>query len=312
MSLVGTGGRVCAGLDLGGTASRIIIWRDGACLASSSFLTRLFDEGNPEEKVGRLADMITSLLPNDAELVAVGIGASGPMDIGHGIIQNPYTLPALSGFPIVAMLERRLKCRVAIENDAVVAALAEHRLGAGRGARRMVMVTLGTGIGVALLLDSVPFRTVNGAHPEASHIPITSGTVRCYCGIVGCWEQTTSRAALQAQLLPLLPATTMPDRVLVDASLAASSDPAISSVFTTYGGLLGRGLCTLCGLYAPDVIVLGGSAAAYFPLFREGLETELGRTSVDCRVTTALLGESGAIGAALVAGDLVSPLPHSG
>jgi glucokinase len=228
------------------------------------------------------------------------------MDIARGVIENPYTLPSLSGFPIAAALESRLGCPVAIENDAVVAAMAEHRLGAGRGSRRLVMVTLGTGIGVSLLLDGKPFRTVGGAHPEVGHLPVTSGTVRCYCGIIGCWEQNASRAALQTRLIPLLPPATPPDRVLGDAARAAPSDPTIQAAFHDYGRLLGRGLCTLHTVYGPDIIVLGGSASVFFPLFRAGVQQDIGRSGSQDLVRIASLTESGAIGAAMVADTLLS------
>jgi glucokinase len=292
---------VIAGLDIGGTATRIVIWRDGVCLAARSVPTACFDDGSPDDRADRLAGMITGLLPEGAVLAAAGIGASGPMDIARGIIQNPHTLPALSGFPIAGALAARLACPVVIENDAVVAALAEHRLGAGRGSRRMVMVTLGTGIGVALLLDGMPFRTAEGTHPEAGHLPITGGTVRCYCGITGCWEQHASRAALQARLRPLLPQGTPPDRLVADAAGAAASDPALRAAFEEYGRLLGRGLCALDTLYGAEVIVLGGSAAAFFALYADGIRMEFGRGASHAVIRAASMGESGAIGAALAA-----------
>ncbi len=294
-----------AGLDIGGTATRIVIWRDGGCLASRSVATACFDEGSTDDRTDRLAGMIAGLVPEGAVLDAIGIGASGPMDIARGIIQNPYTLPSLSGFLLAGGLESRLACPVAIENDAVVAALAEHRLGAGRGSRRLVMITLGTGIGVSLLLDGKPFRTAAGDHPEAGHLPVTGGTVRCYCGLTGCWEQGASRAALQGLLRPLLPSATPPDRVVGEAALAAPVDPAIRAVFHDYGRLLGRGLCALHTLYGPDVIVLGGSAAALFKLYRDGVEKEMGRGAVEGLIRIASLDEPGAIGAALVAAGLI-------
>ena len=293
-----------AGLDIGGTGTRIVIWRAGACLASSTVPTASFDEGSHDERSDRLAGMIAGLVPEGAILAAVGLGASGPMDTARGIIQNPFTLPSLSGFPIADALARRLGCPVAIENDAVVAALAEHSLGAGRGSRRLVLVTLGTGIGVSLLLDGLPFRTAEGDHPEAGHLPITSGTVRCYCGITGCWEQSASRAALQRQLRPLLPPPTPPDRILADAARAASFDPAIRQALHEYGCLLGRGLCALNTAYGPDAIVLGGSAAALFPLYREAVEQEMGRGVSEGLIRIASLEGPGAIGAALVAAGL--------
>lgn len=333
---------VCAGVDIGGTAVRVaILGRDASgdgpgapATARASVSTPAGEAEAPSiealavvgalsvptdsfaalaipARVERLAASISGLLADRDRLVAVGIGASGPVDVGRGVIDNAYTLPAFSGFPLVAALESELGCPVFIESDAVVAAVAEHRVGAGRRAGRLAMVTLGTGIGVSLLVDGKPFRGSGGAHPEGGHIPIVSGTDRCYCGIAGCWEQVASRSALQALLGPLLPSGTPPERLLHRAAAAASTDPAIRDVFAAYGGLVGRGLCALQALYMPDVVVLGGSAAAHLDLFRAGMDRELDRPAdfmPAMAVRGAVLQEAGTVGAALLADQRVREL----
>lgn len=302
---------VSVGVDIGGTAMRIVVrnqerWGDTLSVPTDSFASATI-----VERVERLAALITGLLPPGGRLVTVGIGASGPVDVGRGVIENAYTLPAFSGFPIVAALEARLECPVFIESDAVVAAVAEHRVGAGRGATRLVMVTLGTGIGVSLLIDGEPFRGPGGAHPEGGHIPVVSGAERCYCGITGCWEQVASRSALQARLTPLLPSGTPPGELLHHAAAAASTSAAVREVFTDYGRLVGRGLSALQTMYMPEVAVLGGSAASHLDLFRSGLEQELDRP-LDfipaMAIRGAVLQEAGTIGAALLADERVRTL----
>ena len=311
--MTGEGGfrEVFAGIDIGGTAVRIVIRDEGRCSDLLSVPTGSFASGLPSGRVERLAVLVSGLLPDRAKLAAVGIGASGPVDVGRGVIDNAYTLPAFSGFPIVAALEATLGCPVLIEGDAVVAAVAEHRVGAGRGATRLVMVTLGTGIGVCLLVDGEPFRGPGGAHPEGGHIPIVSGTDRCYCGITGCWEQAASRLALQARLGPLLPPGTPSDTLVHLAANSASTNSAIRDAFTAYGRLLGRGLCTLQTMYMPDVVVLGGSAAAHLDLFRAGMDQELDRPAdyiPPMKIRGAVLHEAGAVGAALLAEERVRSL----
>lgn len=295
---------LCAGLDIGGTAVRLALWGRGRCVASLSVPTASFASAATAERVERLAVLIGGALPARARLAAVGIGASGPVDVGRGVIENAYTLPAFSGFPIVANLQARLGCPVLIESDAVVAAVAEHRVGAGRGAARMAMVTLGTGIGVCLLVDGTPLRGLAQAHPEGGHIPVVSGSDRCYCGMTGCWEQVASRSAFQARLRPLLPADAPSDQLLRLAAAAAPTSAAVRDAFAGYGRLVGRGLSTLQSLYMPDVVVLGGSAAAHLDLFRAGLDQELDRPADFIRpmeIKGAVLEEAGMIGAALLA-----------
>lgn len=279
-----------------------------------SIPTKSFAMDAPADRVERLAAQVSRLLPDATKLAAVGIGASGPIDVRRGTIDNTYTLPAFSGFPIVEALEEKLGCPVLLESDAVVAAVAEHRVGAGRGAARLVVVTLGTGIGVCLLIDGAPFRGPGGAHPEGGHVPIESGIIRCYCGITGCWEQAASRLALQARLGPLLPPGTPADLLVRHAAAAALTDASIRDAFTAYGRLVGRGLCTLQTMYMPDVVVLGGSAAAHLDLFREGMHHELDRPVAyipPMEIRAAALHEAGAVGAALLAEQRARLLPSS-
>lgn len=288
---------------MGGTAIRFVVRQDGVTLDSALLPTAGFDDCAPEAVVARLAEQVRRLLPPDAALAAIGIGASGPIDLARGVICNEYTLPRFSGFPIVDGLATALGCPVAIDNDAMVAALAEHRLGAGQRARRMLMVTLGTGIGVALLVDGEPFRGLAGAHPEGGHIPILGDGVRCYCGAEGCWEPAASRAALQERLRPLLRPNTATTALVETAAAMAAHDPGVAAAFTAYGRLVGRGLSVLHTLYMPEVTVIGGSAAAQLHLFRAGMDTALLRTpgfAVLSKIRPAVLGEAGAVGAALL------------
>jgi glucokinase len=301
--------KVFAGIDLGGTGTRLVSYGPEGILASRTLPTKELGAGSPEARLTRLAAAIRALVPEGEVLGGLGIGATGPVDRSEGVVHNLDTLPAFSKIPLVAGLRRRLGVPVVIDNDAVVAAIAEQRIGAGNGSARMLMVTLGTGIGVAFLVDGVPFRGPNGAHPEAGHIPIVSGVGHCYCGADGCWEQVASRSALQAMLRPHLPPN-LHGKDLLPYAAAKRSDPHIREAFDTYGALVGRGLSILHTLYMPQVTILGGTAANYFDLFQGGLIQAMARTpqfAVESSVRTNSLGdEAGAIGAALIANNMPS------
>lgn len=295
---------VFAGIDLGGTGTRLVIWGAGGVLAARTLATADLGAGEPEVRLTRLAHSVRDLLPARAVLAGVGIGASGPVDRAAGMVRNLDTLPAFSDIPLVADLRRQLRVPVAIDNDAVTAAIAEQRVGAGQASGRMLMVTLGTGIGAALLIGGEPFRGPDGAHPEAGHIPVASGVGRCYCGAEGCWEQAASRTALQAMLRPLLPAD-VADRDLLAHAANLGDAPLLRRAFRDYGRLVGQGLSVLHSLYRPEVTLLGGTAAACLGLFADGLADTLARASgfaVAAEIRAAALGdEAGAIGAALMA-----------
>src|ERR1700754_948353 len=159
------GSCVRAGIDLGGTGVRIVLLNARQEVASLTVPTASFDKLIQEERLRRLARIIVQMMPADASLLSVGIGASGPVNTNTGVIENSDTLPAFSHFPIVDGLSALLPdIEVRIDNDAVTAAIGEYYLGAGAGCRRMLMVTLGTGIGVSLLIDGKPFRMGDGGH----------------------------------------------------------------------------------------------------------------------------------------------------
>jgi len=296
---------VVAGIDLGGTGSRFVVYGREGVIAFTAVATAVLGAGDLEQRLSRLVDTLRDLVPAGRALLGAGIGASGPVDRATGVIHNHETLPMFSGFPLAAALQERLAAAVTIDNDAVTAAIAEQRLGAGQGARHMLMVTLGTGVGAAFLVDGAPFRGPHGEHPEAGHIPIITSVGRCYCGGEGCWEQVASRSALQAMLRPHLPPDTEDRDILTRA--AAVADQSIQDVFTRYGQLVGRGLSVLHSLYRPEVTILGGSAADYLPMFIDGMRHDLTRHpefAIETAIRRAALGDNaGAIGAAVIARD---------
>jgi glucokinase len=296
--------KLFAGIDIGGTGTRFVIYGPDGVLAQMTAVTADLAVGDRNAKLSRLVSTLSTLVPPGSKLQGLGVGATGPVDRIRGVVNNPDTLPGFSGIRLVAGLQRRLGVPVTIDNDAMVAAIAEQRIGVGKKASRMLMVTLGTGVGVALVVDGKPFRGLHGAHPEASHIPIVSDTDRCYCGIEGCWEHLASRAALQRMLTPLVPAAFV-DRDILSYAAKFSHRKRIRQVFLDYGALVGRGLLALHALYMPDLTVLGGSAAAQFALFMPGLRVSLAKSKqsggvVETKVS-ALGDIAGAVGAAILA-----------
>lgn len=291
------------GVDLGGTGSRAIAVVGGEVVAALDATSAELGAGTEPERVERLARFIEEVVPAGASLTAVGIGASGPVDVYAGVIHNGATLPWFTGFPVVERLRERLRVPVNIDNDAVAAALGEYSAGAGRHSDRLLMVTLGTGVGVAMLVDGRPIRGADGAHPEGGHIPISSDPERCYCGLTGCFEQAASRTTLQRMLSAAMGGAATERGLIAEAMSRASDDERVAAVFRDYAAAVGRGLAALHTIWQPRVTVIGGSAAACFPLIRDDLYRALDR-SADYRVAVELraaaLGDNaGAIGAAL-------------
>jgi len=302
--------RVVAGIDFGGTATRLVIYEADRVIASRTFSTATLGAGSMDTRVDSVVAAILGLIPADCVLTAIGIGASGPVDVAAGIIRNPHTLPSFSGIDLVVELKRRLGVPIVLENDAVAAAIAEHRLGAGMGVERLLVVTIGTGIGVAFIEAGRALRGPNGSHPEAGHIPIPhplpSAAGQCYCGANACWEQSASRQALQKMLSPLFP-TASDDGDILSLAGGAQGREDVLAALDSYGAALGQGIAILHTVFMPEATVLAGSGAKHLDLYRRGLSRVLQRSpgfAVDAKLHVAALGNSaGAIGAALLAQD---------
>ena len=173
---------------------------------------------------------------------AVGIGASGPIDVA-GVIRNPETLPAFTDVELLAPLAAELAADVRIDNDAVTAALYEVNQGAAFGFESTLMVTLGTGVGgVSALRGNQPMRGSDGVHPEAGHLSVTGAHAPCYCGRLACWEQLVSRSALQRAAGSVVQTATGPAADIDDAAtLERQGNAEAIAIFEAFGRRPRRG-----------------------------------------------------------------------
>ena len=287
------------GVDLGGTGTRVIALADTGEIANELVATTR-SLGEAHDPIEPLVQLLTTIAADHAVL-GVGIGASGPID-ADGIVRNHDTLALFSDIPLVATVSDRLGAPCVIDSDAVTFTLGEYHLGAGRGAGTLIGVTLGTGIGACILRDGRPHRGGDGLHPELGHLPVPGGPAPCYCGLESCWEQLASRTALQAL-------ATKAGFANIEAAAAnachAAGDPEAAALFERYGRAVGIGLASLCTVFRPDRVVIGGGVTPHLELFASGLRVALARSApyeVDAEIWAAELGAvAGAVGAALLA-----------
>jgi glucokinase len=266
----GGGTPVAIGIDIGGTGTRFVAVEP----ATGDVLSRhtVPTPHDPDAVTHFLREHIQTVA-RALRPVAVGIGASGPIDT-DGVIRNPDTLPAFTGQPVTEIVAAVVPGPVLVDNDAVCAALAERRVGAARRSPRSLHITLGTGVGVCLLQGDTPFRLPDGTHPEGGHIAVSLTTTPCYCGRGACWEQAASRRTLQRDAARILGRS--PTDVNVIDDLAARSDRDARQAFHDYGTGIAAGLGTLLALYGPDLVVIGGSAARHLPLYSGAILAALG------------------------------------
>ena len=201
--LAGTGdkqGRLTAGVDLGGTNLRIAAFDSEWKRLDSINLPTRVGEG-PEAVVGDMCDAIRRVLERcgaNQELIGVGIGAPGPLELPSGRFHRPPNLPGFDGFLLKDAMESNLQTAVIVECDANAAALAEWKSGAGKEmpGDSMCMLTLGTGVGAGIILERKIWHGMNGMGGEGGHIPVVEDGFACGCGGRGCLEQYTSATAI--------------------------------------------------------------------------------------------------------------------
>ena len=252
-------------LDIGGTNIRVAsVAGDGTIHGRRTAPTE--SQRGTAHGVAAMIAMIEDVLGEVGSRApqAIGVGVSGPVDHSTGIIANPHTLPGWEGLDLRGSLGARFAVPVVVDNDANAAAIGEWWLGAGRGARRLAAVTIGTGIGVAFLVDGDVQRTPDGRHGEAGHHVLDPHGPACYCGARGCWEQLAAGPALP--------------RLAADAGLevadgadltaaARAGDPRAMAAFARLGRWIGLGLVNITAIFCPDVVVIGGSVGAQHDLF---------------------------------------------
>jgi glucokinase len=256
------------GIDIGGTkVAAGVVDADGRILNEA----RRSTPGNDPRAVEQVIVELVQELGTGHRVWSVGIGAAGWMDLEGGtVLFSPHL--AWRNEPLRANLQRLLRRPVLLTNDADAAAWAEWRFGAGHGQSRLVCITLGTGIGGAMVMDGRVERGRYGVAGEFGHQIIMPGGHRCECGNRGCWEQYASGNALgrEARILAqanspvaqeLLAAVDGQTEAITGAivtELALAGDPASRELLVEVGEWLGLGLANLAAALDPGMFVIGG------------------------------------------------------
>jgi len=322
-------GGTVAGVDFGRTWLRLALGnRSGSVLAQERVPT------GPDRRPGAVIPLLieglrrlcaaAGLAPSG--LAAVAIGAPGPLDPDRGVLLRPANLPGWDGVPLAALVEAALGAPCRVENDANLAALAEHRTGAGAGTRNFVYVTASSGIGAGLVFEGRLYRGSFGTAGELGHTVVDPSGPRCDCGNRGCLEAIASGTAIASRAERALAeagsdadgplgrrAAAGPLDGSAVAAAAAAGDPIAIGVLTSAAHQLGLALGGLVNLLGPDAIAVGGGVTQAGPLFWDALRRGLAAGSFPdilarCRVGPAQLGQDqGVMGAvawaALAAGE---------
>jgi len=291
--------KVLGAVDIGGTKIAVGgVREDGTVLHRLECPTDA-ERGFPDA-LRRIEQMLREVEAHCSEsLEGIGIACPGPLDPMTGVLGLIGTLPGWQNGDLCAELQKRFAVRVAVENDADAAALAEATWGSAKETGIFIYLTFSTGIGGGIIHEGKLYRGAAGSHPELGHQVIDPAGPLCYCSAHGCWESLVSGPALSAWMHKQAP-----NRPLLSAAevceLARQGDEVAQSCVKRLGYYLGLGLANIVTLFSPDQIALGGGLMKSSAVF---LEDALGIVRTICtqvpvektRITLASLGNDVAL-----------------
>lgn len=312
------------GVDLGGTNIVTALARHGhGLLAKSKVPTRVPD--GPKAILKRMAQQIRLVAAQSGvpkrSILGVGVGSPGPLDAWKGVVFKTPNLTGWHNVPLTRTLAKATGFKVFLDNDANMAALGEHRQGAGKGCTDMVMLTLGTGVGGGVILNGKLLVGVDTTAGELGHFSIDPRGPLCGCGQHGCLEVFASATALARRGRELAASPRAKQlRKLCEGKLQRISsamvhqamragDPMARQAWREYIEHLATGVCGYIHVFNPQRVVLGGGVMAaakdLLPSLRaKVLKQAFPRPARRAKIVAAALGDdAGVWGAAEMALD---------
>lgn len=288
------------GIDLGGTSIKLgTFTADGTCVKSLNVHTP--QPATPEAVLSTILEAINQIDPEN-KTIAIGIGTPGPADSTGKIAKVAINLTGWQNVPLAAWLEAKTGKPTILANDANCAGLGEAWLGAGRNFANMILLTLGTGVGGAIILNGKLFIGHNAAAGELGLITLRPDGPMCNSGNQGSLEQYLSISAIRHR--------TGKEPIEL-GTLAKNGDVQALRFWQDYGTDLGIGLTSLIYVLTPQAIIIGGGVSANFPYFIPSVKAEIEKRVLPSsreglQILLAELGNNaGMVGAAKLAWENV-------
>ena len=310
--------KVVLACDLGGTNLRMAaIDRQGNILYRTKRDTPKSDRADEIVRtIVEEANECLEAVKADGKVEAIAAAVPATVNVEKGILMKSPNVPCLDGFRMVAALENELNIKAYVENDANAAAVGENWLGASKGCKNSIMVTLGTGVGGGIIVNETVLRGIDGTAGEIGHINVEPFGAPCGCGSRGCVEQYSSATAivrLTREKEPQYPKSALVNKARLTSAdvyeAGKNGDELALEVFRVMGFYLGLSLVDLINILNPEVIVIGGGAAAGWDLFIRHVEDQIRSRAfhepgVRARLERAILDDdAGILGAARIAFD---------
>ncbi len=283
--------KVAIGVDIGGSSTKIgLVAATGEVLHSAVQPT---PQHLPGEVIYQLIDeklraLVVWAQERALDPLGIGVGVCGYLT-PSGEEPDYINLHALDHFPVVRRLREQFGLPVVMDNDMNCGALGEYYFGGGRGETRLMVVTVGTGIGMGVVLEGQVVRLNSGTVGNPGHTIVAPDGPVCVAGCRGCLESLASagpiarraedmarsqRPTLLAELLDQKGALTPEDVYLA----AEAQDQSAQEIWLDVGRWLGRGLATWVEIFGPEVVIVGGGIAQAGHWLVEPMEREMRRT----------------------------------
>lgn len=298
------------GIDLGGSHIAIGVVNDKGKIIEK-FEKRILnnEKKNIEKAIEENVFQHIKDLSKRYKIEKIGIAAPGT--IQDGKIINAYNLGIKGEYKIVSNLSKKIKLPIMIRNDAKCAAIAENKYGCLKQYKRSIFLTLGTGIGGAVIINNELLDTGNLPGCEFGHMIIEKDGLLCSCGKSGCWQQYASMKALKDNLRKALGCDEKTDskqllNILRNTKKEDKSFTIINNIIEEYIENLAIGVSNLINIFEPEIIGIGGSFVYFKDILLNKLENKLLKDNLlfnsrnDMKIQTAILeNDAGIIGSTL-------------
>ncbi len=311
------------GIDIGGTkVAGALVDENGAIIREARVATPVSD---PVALVDAVVGLVTDLRAGE-EVLGVGVAMAGFID--HQQANVIYgTNFGWKNFPLKSEIEAKLDIPVIIENDANAAGWAEYRFGAGQGHQHMVMLTLGTGVGGAIIVDGKMLRGGFGVAGELGHMRVVPDGIPCGCGQRGCIESYASGTALLRTAIELVDSGDPAGKRLAEIKAQAGQltgaelyqalvegDPGAVQLLRNLASWLGQAIASLSAILDPEIVVIGGGVSQAGDLLLEPVREAFrkyapaGGFRPELSIVTAeFVNDAGVVGAADLARVSLGP-----
>ncbi len=306
------------GIDIGGTNVKIAVVGHSGRIRARGVIDTNPSEG-PRRTFRRIETAANAMI-SGIGVTGVGVGCAGLIDPVRGRLYSSPNLPGWENSPLKRIADRAFGVYTLVDNDANSAAYGEFRLGASRGARHMVFVTLGTGVGGGIIVDGELLRGQANFAAELGHTTIDPNGPRCRCGNRGCLEAYVGSYGLVRSARDMLRRKNsrvlrrwveekkrLTPQLIFEA--ARRGDAAATAVTKMAGQQLGVSIASLVNIFNPKVVVLGGGVAGSFDILLPHMERTVRRRAFPesarmVQIVHSVLGnDATAAGAAMLARD---------